>query len=240
MQKIKVLLVEDEMLVATDLEYQLSTLGYEVCAIAKSGSEALRNCEIHQPDLVLMDIRIKGEIDGIDTAIKISDTYDIPIIFLSDLKDKETLERAKKAKSHSFLEKPITEFNLNTSIEFAIENHFSKKPSPLETNNPLKDLLLIKADSGYIKLLSGDILWIEANGAYCQIKTAETKITLSKNMREFCEHLDSRVFIKIHKSYTINATKIDRIDGAEVSIGNEKLKIGRSYFQSFKVRLNIV
>ncbi|GAB5526511.1 MAG: hypothetical protein Roseis2KO_43830 [Roseivirga sp.] len=240
MQKVKVIIVEDESLVAADLNYQLLSLGYAVPGMAKSYTEALRACEMHQPDLVLMDIRIKGEKDGIDTAARIAELYEIPVIFLSDLKDPETLARALKTPSHSFLEKPVSEFNLKTHIEFAIEKHYARQLNPVEAENPLKDTLYVKADAGYIKILSTDILWVKANGAYCKVKTHKEELLLSKNMREFCDHLNPQVFIKIHKSHTINATKIDRFLGNVVTIDNVELQVGKSYLKSFKERLNIV
>jgi DNA-binding LytR/AlgR family response regulator len=187
-----------------------------------------------------MDIRIKGEKDGIDTAAKIGELYQIPIIFLSDLKDQKTLTRALKTPSYSFLEKPVSEFNLKTQIEFALEKHYVKETSTAEGDNPLKETLFVKADSGYIKLLTEEILWVEAGGAYCKVKTKDKEILLSKNMREFCEHLDPKVFIRIHKFHTVNATKIDNLAGSEVIINNERLKIGKSYIKIFKERLNIV
>lgn len=240
MPKINILIVEDESLVATSLEYQLITLGYRVQAIAKSYEEALRECAINEPDLVLMDVKIKGEKDGIETAGRIGELYDMPIIFLSDLKDEDILKRAIKSPSYSFLEKPVTEFMLKTQIEFAIEKHFDRLPSPTDMSNPLKEVLLVKADSGYTKIHASEILWVKANGAYCKVKTLDTELLLSKNMREFCDHLDPQIFLKIHKSHTINATKIDRFEGSTITIKDEELQIGKSYIKSFKERLNIV
>lgn len=238
--KINVLIVEDESLVAADLKFQLTELGYEVPAIARSCEEALRACAMYQPDLVLMDIRIEGEPDGIVTATRIAEAYDIPIIFLSDLKDKATLDRAKMTASHSFLEKPVTRFTLNTSVEFAIQNHVKKEQPTFDPNDPLSDSVFVRKEGVLQKLISQDILWVKASGSYSEIKTASEVYLQSKNMREVCGRLDSSTFIRVHKSYTINATKIEKIEGMEVSIAGEQIPIGKTYLQAFKARLNII
>lgn len=240
MQKVKVLIVEDETLVANDLSYQLSSLGYEVCGIAKSGEEALRSCEIHQPDLVLMDIKIQGELDGIDTAIKVANSYGIPIIYLSDLKDRDILERAKKSHSHSFLSKPVTEFTLLTSIEFAIKNHLMLSHNASENVDGLKDYVFIREGHSHIKLSIDSILWLKASGAYCEIKTLDNVYVQSKNMREVSEYFDPAIFVKAHKSYTVNMTKIDSYEGTEVTIQGTKIPIGKTFLQDFKKRLRLI
>ncbi|MCE7996907.1 MAG: response regulator transcription factor [Roseivirga sp.] len=240
MQKVKVLIVEDETMVANDLRYQLSSLGYEVCAVAKSGEEALRNCEIHQPDLVLMDIKIHGELDGIDTAIKVANSYGIPIIYLSDLKDPATLERAKKSRSFSFLSKPVTEFTLLSSIEFAIKNHLLLSHQAAESFDGLKDYVFIREGNAHTKMPIDSILWLKAAGAYCEIQTPGKIYVQSKNMREVSEYFNPSLFVKAHKSYIVNVTKIDSYEGTEIMINGTKIPIGKTFLQDFKKRLKLI
>ena len=95
MTKIKILVVEDSSIVALDIQHSLQNLGYEVIGIASSGEEALKKVRKTLPDLILMDIKIDGKYDGIETAARIKENHDIPIIYLTAYSDQDTLTRAK-------------------------------------------------------------------------------------------------------------------------------------------------
>ena len=123
MQQRKVLIVEDEQIVATELREVLSSLGYCVVATASSGLEALDRADEAQPDLILMDIRIKGDMDGIETATRIVARWDIPIIFVTAHADQETLRRAKVTGPMGYVLKPFSERELQVAIEMAVFKH---------------------------------------------------------------------------------------------------------------------
>jgi two-component system, response regulator PdtaR len=94
----KILIVEDERITAEDLEEVLKDLGYQVSAVVSSGEEAIREGERNQPDLVLMDIRIKGDMDGAETARILRERFDVPVVYLTAHADRDTLERAKHSR----------------------------------------------------------------------------------------------------------------------------------------------
>jgi len=123
MANIKVLIVEDEKIVAKDIEYRVRSLGYEVCGIASSGGEAIENADTYRPDLVLMDIQLKGEIDGVMAADRIRSFLDIPIIYLTAYNDKKTLDRAKMTNPFGYILKPFEDRDLFTGIEMALNKH---------------------------------------------------------------------------------------------------------------------
>jgi len=123
MANIKVLIVEDEKIVAKDIQYRVKSLGYEVCGIASSGEEAIENADTYRPDLVLMDIQLKGEIDGVTAADRIRSFLDIPIIYLTAYNDKKTLERAKTTNPFGYILKPFEDRDLFTGIEMALNKH---------------------------------------------------------------------------------------------------------------------
>ena len=123
MQDRSILIVEDEQIVATELREILTSLGYRIAAAAATGSEALARTEETQPDLILMDIRIKGKMDGIETAGKVADRWDIPVIYLTAHADKETLRRAKLTGPMGYVLKPFSERELLIAIEIAIYKH---------------------------------------------------------------------------------------------------------------------
>lgn len=241
--KVKVLIVEDEVLVAKDIKMQLEDLDYEVCQIATRADEALRATEIHNPDLILMDINIDGPFDGIETAEKIGLTSNSPIIFLTDLRDDETFNRALEIGPATFLNKPVHEFQLSRQISVAIHNAAkSIKPDQFENELLLmNDAFFIKTgESTHSKLTHQDIQWIKANGSYCEIVTDSGKHTLSKNMREVVDFINSPLLTKIHKSYTVNLKRVSKIKGAELVIGNEVIPIGKTYLQSVKEKLRLI
>jgi PAS domain S-box-containing protein len=120
MSKIKILVVEDESIVAKDIQNTLIRLGYDVPATASNAASAFQKLEDIQPDLVFLDIKLKGEVDGIQIAEKIKNSYDIPVIFLTSFVDKGTLDRAKVTEPYGYIVKPFNESDLQSTVEMAL------------------------------------------------------------------------------------------------------------------------
>jgi PAS domain S-box-containing protein len=127
MARFNILIVEDEAIVARDLQNRLEAMGYVVPARASTGMEAIRNAEETHPDLVLMDIVLRGKIDGVEAARRISDHFDIPVIFLTAYSDEETVQRAKIIEPYGYIVKPFDDRQLQTNIEIAIYKHGAEK-----------------------------------------------------------------------------------------------------------------
>lgn len=119
----KILVVEDERIVAEAIELSLERQGFNVVANVATGQEAVRAAEAADPDLVLMDVRLRGEMDGIEAAAAIHTRFSKPIIFLTAYGDADTLERAKSARPHGYLLKPFQERDLIPVIELALDRH---------------------------------------------------------------------------------------------------------------------
>ena len=119
----KIVVVEDERVVALHLRQQLARLGYEVPAMATKGRQALQLIATHRPDVVLMDIHIEGDLDGIDTARQIPSHLRIPVIYLTAYSEDATLERARNTKPYGYLLKPFSERELHATIQMALERH---------------------------------------------------------------------------------------------------------------------
>jgi len=120
MEKAKILVVEDEAIIAMEIENQLQGLGYEVTSIVDTGEKAIKKAEADKPDIILMDIRIKGEMDGIDAAEEIRIRFGIPVIFSTAYLDQERIERAKITMPFGYVLKPIQERDLKVTIEMAL------------------------------------------------------------------------------------------------------------------------
>jgi len=123
MTKAKILIVEDDRIVAKDIENTLKNLGFSVSSIVSSGEEAINKVKKKSPDLVLMDIVLKGEMDGIEAAKQIKERFHIPVVYLTAYADKKLLERVKITEPFGYIVKPFEERELHTTIEIALYKH---------------------------------------------------------------------------------------------------------------------
>jgi len=123
----RIMLVEDEMIVAMDVRQRLEALGYEIAAHAISGEEAVQLARTTNPHLILMDIKIRGEVDGIETAARIRAVQDIPVIYVTAFADEATLARARLTEAFGYLVKPFEDQELRSAIEIAIFKHRMEK-----------------------------------------------------------------------------------------------------------------
>lgn len=120
---VKILVVEDEWVVADQICGTLRKMGYLVSPPVSSGEEAIKKITEEKPELVLMDILLRGDMDGIETAQQINARFDIPVIYLTAYSDQELLERIKPTRPASYLVKPFNDSELKMNIEIALQNH---------------------------------------------------------------------------------------------------------------------
>ncbi len=183
----KILIVEDESLIAMDIESRLSSLGYEVPAVVDNGSEALRIVADIRPDLVMMDIIIKGEMDGVETADVLRCKFDVPVIYLTSHTDKKTMDRANRTQPFGYLPKPFNETMLQTSIETALYKHGMERQ--LRDSEERIKLLLNSTAEGIFGIdLDGKITF--CNNACMQFLGYENDDELAgKDMHELVPHI---------------------------------------------------
>lgn len=122
MNQANILLVEDEQIAAMDIQEMIEQADYTVSSVVDSADAALDAIAEHSIDLVIMDIRLNGDRDGIDAVEEINDQYEIPVVYLTAHSDDDTLKRAKETNPAGFLVKPVTEADLRTTIEMVLEN----------------------------------------------------------------------------------------------------------------------
>ncbi|MDG2448954.1 MAG: response regulator transcription factor [Saprospiraceae bacterium] len=123
MENYRILIVEDEVLIAEDIRISLNELGYDISDICYDSENAMDSIYKSRPDMVILDINIRGSKNGIEIAEIINEKYQIPFIFLTSLSDRDTLEKAKKTRPKGYLTKPFKDKDLLTTIEMAIYNH---------------------------------------------------------------------------------------------------------------------
>ncbi|WP_321423517.1 response regulator [uncultured Methanobacterium sp.] len=127
MTNTSIMLVEDEIIVAADVKNRLENMGYDVLGIFDTGEEAIQKAGELKPDMVLMDIVLKGEMDGIDAAQEIHELFDIPLIYLTAYSDEKTLERAKVTEPFGYVLKPFEDREIQSAIEMALYKHQMEK-----------------------------------------------------------------------------------------------------------------
>ncbi len=237
----RVLVVEDEFIIAEDISETLRSLGYLVTGTAMGYNEALKLLDTQKPDIVLVDINLGEEKDGIDVGIAIREKYQLPFIFITSHADKTTVDRAKHLKPNGYLVKPFDKNDLYTGIEIALAN-FSKKPEeqPLENDaSESKDALFIKDGTTFIKIKHEDIWYLKSEANYVSIHTAQKNHLIRKTLKEMGLILPQTLFFQIHKSFIINTSYIDSVSGGVVLIKKEEIPIGREYKELFFKKIKI-
>lgn len=225
MKKISILVVEDEPIIADDIAYTLDELGYQVLAIASSAAEAYQALE-KNPDLVLLDIKIKGDEDGIKVAHRLNQ-QSIPFIFLSSLYNENTLTRARAINPCAYIVKPFKESDLKVNIELALNKSFRKSSSQTALN------LFVKEGSSMIPLDFKEVTHVQADDNYCLLFAENKKHVVAHTLKEIEDKLQNNGFCRIHKTFLVNLQKIDRIEQSVVFIGEHMLPIGKVYRKPF-------
>jgi CheY-like chemotaxis protein len=147
-----ILIVEDDKNVAAVLEARLESFGYNVCAVAETGAQAFRQNRSHEPDLILMDILLKGDMNGIETAEQITSEYDVPIIYLSCLNTDDVMDRAARTNPYGYIIKPYNNSELRLTIEIALVKHAAAKEREKLIEALEKSLEEIKRLSGLLPI----------------------------------------------------------------------------------------
>ena len=252
MTKANVLVVEDEFIVSKDIQSSLKKLGYNVVGAAPSGEKALELLEANQPDIVLMDIMLKGEMNGIETAEIVRNQYSIPVIYLTAYADEATLSKAKVTEPYGYILKPFKEIDLHTSIEMAIYKHGKEQEIIKERDllfsivenkeSASADFIFVKSNSRLVKLKTSDIYYIEALKDYVVIHTTDARYTIHSTMKDIETKMGTADFIRVHRSFIVRLDKIASIEFPNLTLENDKkvIPIGGSYRDDLNNRIKMV
>ena len=240
-QGIKIAIVEDELLIAENIKMTLDEIGYQTCDPVSNYIDALKMIKQEIPDLVLLDINLGGEKDGIDIAKQINEQFQLPFIFLTANSDKNTVERAKEVKPYAYLVKPFTQEELFTSIEIAINNFNAAKQSAQEKKaTDSKNYFFIRDNHRFIKILFQNIAYLESRENYVVIHTVDKKnITHRSTFSEFLSQLPAEKFFRIHRSYAIQVELIENIDNSGVTLNGISIPLSNTFKESLFSHLNI-
>jgi DNA-binding LytR/AlgR family response regulator len=251
MERLNIFIVEDESIVAKDIQNSLTKLGYNVVGTANNGKDAIEKIVELSPDLVLMDIMIKGNMTGIEVSERIKEHMNVPVIFLTAYADEGTLARAKITEPYGYILKPFKEIDLHSTIEMAVYKH-QKDAALLKERDFLyslvenkdernKNMLFVKSRHKIIKLLMNEICYIEALKDYVSINTNSAQYTVHISMKSLSQKLDDE-FIRIHRSFIARLDKIQTINNQSVVIDNhmKTLPVGKMYKHDLMKKLNML
>jgi len=251
---IKILIVEDEMVIAANISLQLTELGYEVTGILPRGEEALSQIRIDKPDIVLLDIRLKGELDGIQTAQEIQKYFRIPIIYLTANSDEAHFNRAKETHPYGFISKPFKKLDLQRAIELTVDRiSIEIGPNNGETSSPdyrlnngntgntiLNDRIFVRHNDKMLKINIKDIYYIEADRNNSRIFSQGREYLLVMTLKDIDIKLPEKHFLRIHRSYIINLSQIDEVAGTHVVISKKAIPMSKAMRTELLKRLQTI
>lgn len=243
----KVLMVEDDMIIAADVSMQLTKLGYEIIGMNTSGEDALKIIEHNRPDIIIMDIILTGKMNGIETSQKILDNYQIPVIFLTSNSDDATFEQAIKTKPYAFISKPFQKSDLERTLSLTMQRVEVEKEAqpfikPTDHVSAMMDRLFIRHKGQMVKVLLNEILYAEADRNYCKIYTEKQNYLLSVPLRNIESQLPDSNFFRVHRSFVVNLCKVDAISEycEYLTIQSYKVPISRRLKEDVNKRVNMI
>jgi len=227
------LIVEDEMIIGANISLQLSKLGYDVTGLVSRGEEAIAHVKQNRPDIVLMDIQLKGELDGIDTVIKMQQEIDIPVIYLTANADDENFDRAKSTNPYAFISKPFKKQDLQHAIELTMGRLDKNKSSSEEETTCISpfiqsDSIYVRRNERMIKIMISDIYYFEADRNYCKIFAKNKECLLVMTLKEINDKLPQEHFLRIHRSFIINLSHVDEVAGTHVVINKKAIPLSKT------------
>ncbi len=231
----KILIVEDEVELANNISEILSNLDYQVAAVVDNAQSALEFLEHHEVDLVLMDILIHGDLDGIDLAYKIRESYDLPIVFSTAYSGTEYLERISSEIHEGYLLKPFTLDSLKTAVFFGLKRHEEKKGKNKKSKGSLKIM-----DKGYlVPVPFTEVVYLKADGLYTKVYTKAKSYLVRDILKSFEDKLPVEQFIRVHKSYLVNLAYIGSFNAKKINLGETSIPIRRGLYKELMEKLNV-
>ena len=239
-QSVRILIIEDEILLSQDITIRLSKMGYMVVGAAQSYNQAVAMLNEETPDIAIVDIRIKGDKDGIEVGRYINENMDIPFIFLTSHADEQYVERAKAVSPYAYMLKPFNDREIQIAIEMALLNFSQNKPEAGiskqqehdQTDNevlPVKNSFFLKKDLHYEKVSFNDTLWLEAESNYTVFYTKNGKYIYSTVLKHIEVKLPQPQFLRVHRSYIVNVGNVTGFDRTMLYVGEKSVPVSKQY-----------
>ena len=240
MEKIKILVVEDQKIIARDLASLLTSWDYQVVGACGTGEEALKIFKGEEPDMALVDIQLLGFMDGITLVERFNTIRQIPIVYLTAQADLQTVERAKASNPAAYLVKPFDERTLQISLELALDTFEKHQIQQIQAAEPTKKKanevklsaetilayngsIFIKQNFRFVKLATHELVYIEASRTYSYLHTTQQRYVVRQPLVAILEKLQIKEIIRVHRSYAINIKNVLEFNDDEITISNGKI-----------------
>ena len=211
----KILIVEDEVLISEHLKSILIEQNHQITDICSSFKDAIKSIENFPPDIALLDIQMHGEDQGIEVAKKLRKRQ-IPFVFVTSFSDKKTIQSAIREHPIGYILKPFSALE----IQEVIDNVIKSLPN---------NFVRIKHSQGTEKLKFTDIKWIQSENVYLEIHTTKKKFVIREQLNKFLDELPENIFVKVHRSFVVNRSWVNRFDGAAVYIDDTRIPVSKKH-----------
>lgn len=238
--KTRILIAEDDFVVAKNLSITLEERGYEVLGVCESGEELLQQLSQNPPDIAIMDINLAGLLDGVEVTALIKSKTNIPVLYLTSDRDQSTLERAKLTNPDGYLIKPFDDDELISAIEIALHRHHLSSGGQKESTVVSDSHLFVKVKNRLEKVKFEDVRYLEANDIYSILVSDKNNFILSYSLKTLEEKLPDRRFMRVHRSYIVNVDHINAIEDNYILISDKSIPIGKTYREDLMKRLSII
>lgn len=248
MKEERILIVEDDINIAENIQEILELLGFVNIDVANSANQCIKTIKKNRPDLVFMDIKLKGDKDGIELGEIIHQMFDVPLVFVTSYSDPTIIERAKRINPAGFIVKPFNTNDIHAIVEIVLYNKRTKPTHEVavaktvnESPYLVNDAVFIKADNAFERVQYEDIYYVEANGNMVTIFTKNRDYHIRKSMKEIEEILPSNDFLRVQKSYIVHLGQIESFNTKEITLKKGSVvQVGRQYYNSFLAKLNTI
>ena len=242
---LKILIVEDDISFALELEMILDEIGYQIMATVDNSAEALDVIFSKEPDLILMDIDIKGALSGTEIGQKIKH-LNIPIIFITSFDNREKYEDARQSNMAAYLIKPTNQFTLQSTIDLIVqkitENNNQQTEQKEDDKNIFQTAVFVKKNKTYHKVSLEKIQYAEAAGNYTVLYVGKEKFISNLRFKNLEDLFPPHLFLKVHRSYMMNINYFSSINVDENTIKMENdyvIPVSRSNKQLLLDRMNM-
>lgn len=237
----KIGIVEDEVIIAESIAYSLSEMGYDVPETCCCYEEALLMIEEEKPDLLIIDITLKGLPDGIELGSEVNKKFGIPFIYLTAHPEPSFVQRAKLTQPSAYLLKPFKKNELMASIEIAMHNFLKKaEPGVRLSKKILSDSLFIKQNHFFKKIPYSSVTLLESDHVYVIVHTIEgDKYTVRSSMQTMLDDADRSNFFRVHRSYAVNLAHVEAINSTVIQVNGMDIPVAKTYRDDLLSKINI-
>ncbi|GHN00550.1 hypothetical protein WSM22_20390 [Cytophagales bacterium WSM2-2] len=226
MSQVKLLIVEDEMIIANDMKLMLEAVGYEVSGIARTIEKAIVILTERKPDIVLIDINLGKGMEGIELGRLMHEKFHLPFIFCTSYSDSRTVAEAKQVRPNGYLLKPFTKEDLYVAIEIALLNFTNSTES---SEVILQDSLFVKEGKMFTKVPFEEILYVEQDRNYVEIHTAQRVHPVRSSLKDFIKNLPPKKFFQVHRSFLVNVACITAINTDIIKVKDKEIPISKTF-----------